>query len=418
MQTTHHPAARRITTALFTAESFNSASFIIMFTVTPILAAQLSGNDAAAGIPTTLAMLGRALIAYPMGWLMDRVGRRLGLSVGYLLTAVGAAIGTYAVIQGSFTIFLASAIFLGMARGTSEQSRFAAAEVQPESRRAKSIGLIVFAGTVGAISGPLIVPPSEALAAGLNLPGLAGPWLISIGFGLLAMLVVFAWLRPDPMEMGRTLASTGQINGTQQNTVTRTIWQMFSSPYMILAVGAMVIGQLVMTLLMVITPLHMAYHDHSTQAISGVIMAHTLGMFGLSSVTGWLIDRLGRVKLIVAGALVLVTSAGITPLSTSLPILGLALFLLGLGWNFCHIAGSSLLTDTLASGERGRAAGASEVFIALASSTGSFSTGFIFAASGIVAVSLVGLILSLALVPLTGWAITTNRRAALTAAGD
>ena len=418
MQTTRHPAARRITTALFAAQSFNTASFIMMFTVTPILAAQLSGNDAAAGIPTTMTMLGRALIAYPMGWFMDRVGRRLGLSVGYLLTAVGAAIGTYAVIQGSFTIFLASAIFLGMSRGTSEQSRFVAAEVQPESRRAKTIGLIVFAGTVGAIGGPLLVSPSNALATGLNLPGLAGPWLISIGFGLLSMLVVFAWLRPDPLEIGRSLASTGQTTDPQQNTVTRTIWQMFASPYVILAVAAMAVGQLVMTLLMVITPLHMANHDHSTQAISGVIMAHTLGMFGLSSVTGWLIDRVGRVQMIVAGTLLLVTSAGIAPLSTSLPILGLALFLLGLGWNFCHIAGSSLLADALASGERGRAAGASEVFISLASSAGSFSTGFIFAASGIVAVSLVGLILSLTLVPLTGWAITMNRRAALTAVGD
>lgn len=163
----------------------------------------------------------------------------------------------------------------------------------------------------------------------------------------------------------------------------------------------MSLGQVVMTLLMVITPLHMESHHHSGQAISLVIMTHTLGMFGLSSVTGWLIDRLGRTAIILAGAAILVLSSLATPWSPQFVPLAVALFLLGLGWNFCFLAGSSLLTEGLAAHERGRIQGTNEILVAVATGTGSLSAGFIFAWGGIWAVSLVGLVLSLLLIGMT-----------------
>jgi len=165
----------------------------------------------------------------------------------------------------------------------------------------------------------------------------------------------------------------------------------------------MVISQLVMTLIMVITPLHMNYLNHSTAAISGVIMAHTLGMFGLSSVTGWLIDKYGRISIIIIGAVILVAASLLTPISTTLPLLTFALFLLGLGWNFCFIAGSSLLSDTLHVTERGRAQGASDTLVALSSGVGSLATGAVFALGGIIAVSGAGLAFTLALFALILW---------------
>jgi MFS family permease len=160
----------------------------------------------------------------------------------------------------------------------------------------------------------------------------------------------------------------------------------------------MLVGQLVMTLLMVITPLHMSHHQHHTGDIANVIMAHTLGMFGLSGVTGWLIDRFGRYSLIVVGALLMVASGLIAPLSTDVPLLALSLFLLGLGWNFCFIAGSSLFAGILAAGEQGRAQGASEVIVALASGAGSLGTGYLFESMGFPAVSGLGIALCLALI--------------------
>jgi MFS family permease len=150
-------------------------------------------------------------------------------------------------------------------------------------------------------------------------------------------------------------------------------------------------------MLMVITPLHMDRHDHSTAAISGVIMAHTLGMFGLSWFTGWLIDRFGRIQMIVAGTAILAVSCVLAPLSLRLPILGLALFLLGLGWNFCFVAGSTLLSDALAQQERGRAQGASEMMVALGTGAASLSTGLLFAQGQYLLVSIIGLAGSLIL---------------------
>jgi len=165
----------------------------------------------------------------------------------------------------------------------------------------------------------------------------------------------------------------------------------------------MAIGQLVMALIMVITPLHMHHNNHSTESVSLVIMAHTLGMFGLSSVTGWLIDRYGRVPLIVAGAALLIISGILAPLSVAVPNLAAALFLLGLGWNFCFIAGSSLLADALAARERARAQGAGEVLVSLATGVGSLGTGAVFNQGGMTAVAAVGIALSLLLVAALFW---------------
>ena len=182
----------------------------------------------------------------------------------------------------------------------------------------------------------------------------------------------------------------------------RALRQIFSDGTVRLSVAAMVIGQLVMTLTMVITPLHMAHHAHGTKAISWVIMAHTLGMFGLSSMTSRLSDYFGRVRIVIAGALVLAVSAVLTPISNQLPMLAFALFLLGLGWNFCFIAGSALLSGAVLPFERGRAQGITEMMVSLAAATGSLGTGTVFAEGGIVAVSAIGLGFSLALM---GWAI-------------
>jgi MFS family permease len=175
----------------------------------------------------------------------------------------------------------------------------------------------------------------------------------------------------------------------------RSLREIFASPMVQLAVLAMVLSYFIMSLLMVITPLHMDRHDHSTNAISGVIAAHTLGMFGLSWFTGWLVDRFGRVQMIFGGTAVLILSCILAPLSLRLPILSLALFLLGLGWNFCFVAGSALLSDALAQKERGRAQGASEMVVALGTIAASVLTGIIFAQGQYLLVSSIGLATSL-----------------------
>jgi MFS family permease len=166
---------------------------------------------------------------------------------------------------------------------------------------------------------------------------------------------------------------------------------VFTRPAVQLGVAAMALGQLVMTMLMVITPLHMSHQDHTTGAISLVIMSHTLGMFGLSSLTGWLVDRSGRVPVIVAGAALLAISGVLAPLASGIPGLAFALFLLGLGWNFCFVGGSSLLTGGIEPAECSRVQGAADTLASIASGIGSLTTGALFAAGGILAVSMLSI---------------------------
>lgn len=404
---------RRITSTLFVSQSLFSASAILSFTLMPIISAHLSGSDSAAGVPPTMTMLGRAVAAYPVGWLMDRTGRRIGLSLGYIFAIVGALLSVLSITTWpSFVGFCMGGLLMGMGRGVIEQTRFIAAEIFPPDQQAQKISLMVFAGTLGAVGGPLLVDPSGQLGASFGLHVHAGPYLMSGVLIFLGLVLVYALLRPDPMEIAQSLVKD-QNEEVQEARPLRVI---FASRMVRLGIGSMVVGQLVMTLIMVITPLHMDHHAHSAKAISWVIMAHTLGMFGLSSVTGRLVNRFGRVALVIAGAMVLAVSAVLTPISNEMPLLLFALFLLGLGWNFCFIAGSSLLSEALAPFERGRAQGASEMMVALAAGAGSLGTGFVFAGAGIVAVSAIGLAFSLALFGGTTW--WTRREDAILAGGS
>lgn len=399
-------ASRRITNTIFLSESIFSAAFIATVTLLSVNAALLSGADALAGLPTTMGLVGRAALAVPMGWLMDRVGRRIVMVLGYSIGALGMATGVLAVQSFSFVLLCASSLIVGVNSATSQQSRFIAAEVWPSPRRARVIGFIVFAGTIGAVGGPLLVAPTSALAAWLGFEQNAGPYLAGVVLLTMAALLVAVLVRPDPLRIGRqydTQHDPSTQSHMERGLATRTARQIFADHTVQLAVASMVVGQLVMTLIMVITPVHMLHEHHTNGEISLVFMAHTLGMFGFAFLTGWLIGQLGARPMIAFGAGVLVISSIMAAFAENLVTLTIALFLLGLGWNFCFVAGSSLLTGALHPTERGRIQGANDALVALASGTGSISTGAIFASGGMVAVGAVGLGLTLAFAALAAW---------------
>ncbi len=401
---------QRITVSLFITQSLFSAAMIASFTLMSITAARLSGNDALAGFPNTMNLLARAVTAYPIGWLMDKVGRRTGLSFGYLIGVVGMVVAALAISWGSFVGFCVGAALFGMGRGSAEQSRFVAAEVEVPSRRAKAIGLIVFAGTIGAVGGPKLVEPATVWAGQVGLVGEMGPYLVAAFLIFLSLLMTLFFLWPDPLEIGRFLAAQDDKQNNVSQAPVRPLSQIFRNPTVLLAVTSMVVSQLVMTTIMVITPLHMSHHEHGTGDISNVLMAHTIGMFALSSVTGWLIGKFGRISMILVGTFVLLIASFLAPVSNNVPMLALALFLLGLGWNFCFVAGSSLLSDALQANERGQVQGANEMLVAFASSVGSLSTGALFAQGGMTAVSAAGFVVALVLLGMVLWSAMIDKR--------
>lgn len=388
---------RRLVKVLFAGQSLFSAAQIVTFGILPIAVVQLAGTEAVAGLPATLTLIGRAIAAYPVGWLMDKLGRRFGLSLGFLLCTVGSIVSALGIGWESLLGLLFGVLVAGMGRGIGEQARFAAAEVETADRRAKAIGLIVFASTIGAIVGPRLLAPSETLAVNFGLTGAMGPFLVGAGLFYLAFMSTVLFLRPDPMLVGRSLEAESPTH-TEESTDVRPMRTIFADWNVRLALISITVGQLVMTTIMVITPLHMSKHGYTVDDIGWVLMAHTLGMFGLASVTGWLIDRTSSTLMIGVGALVLVISALLTPMAGNIITLSAALFLLGLGWNFCFVAGSALLSAALKPAERGRVQGASETLVSLASGIGSLSVGALFTYGGIVGISGGGLFFALLLI--------------------
>ena len=407
---------RRLLGSLFVSESLFSAAIIACFTLMPIVAEMLSGRDSMAGFPATAMLVGQAAAAYPVGRLMDRVGRRPGLSFGYFVAALGGVVAALSVGWGTFAGFCLGAGLFGIGRAAGLQARFAAAEIQTPQRQANAIGLIVFAGTIGAIGGPLLVAPSMNFVFYRGFMEETGPFFLAALLFYVAFLLTFFLLRPDPMHVAQRQAAEPTTASGHESHTARTLRQIFAASPVQLALAAMVVGQLVMTLIMVITPLYMNRLGYATSNVSWVIMAHTLGMFGLSGVTGWLIDRVGQQKMIAAGAALLALAAILAPLSTQLAPLMVALFVLGLGWNFCFIAGSSLLTNSLSVGERGSAQGANDMMVATASGAGSLSTGALFGLGGVALVSSIGLGIVLLLFGFVAW--TARRPALPVPAGD
>jgi MFS family permease len=191
----------------------------------------------------------------------------------------------------------------------------------------------------------------------------------------------------------------------------RSIREILSGRAALVAVLAMVFGQLVMTMLMVITPLHMRQHHHHLTTISYVISIHVVGMYAFSIFSGRLADRWGRGQVIATGGGVLAAAALATRLSPGFLPLAVSLFLIGLGWNFCYVGGSSLLADQLSPAERARTQGFNDLLIGLAAAVGSLGSGLVFAAVGFGAMGLVGASVALFLLSLTAWS-RAGRRAA------
>jgi MFS family permease len=213
-----------------------------------------------------------------------------------------------------------------------------------------------------------------------GLPELAGPYGIGFATLVLAVVLIFAGLRPDPRDIGRELAHMHPESVSLQ--ATRSLAEIVRQPGVVVAMVSVVFAQLVMVVPMSITSVHMKAHQHPLSAVSVVISAHTLGMFAFSVISGRMTDRWGRGPVIILGSIVLVLSCLMAAPSTSLLPLVIALFLLGLGWNLAYVAGSALLADQLSPKERAKTQGFNDLLLNLSSAVGQIVSGVVYASGG------------------------------------
>ncbi|HAV78033.1 MAG TPA: MFS transporter [Anaerolineae bacterium] len=385
--------ARKITLVLFAAQSLASAGFIAAATINPILGAKLASSRSLATLPTAAYLLTGALSASAWGYLMDRIGRRNGIVSGLVIGVLGNIIVLVAIPSSSFILVMVGLMMMGITNSAVQLGRFAAAEVNPPHRRGRAISTVVLGGVIGTILSRLLAVPVSGFAVGIGMDELAGAYITTLALFAIASVIVFVGLRPDPRDIGMEVSR--QYPEAIPQGKARPITQILSQPAAITAVTAMVLGQVVMVAIMVITSLHMEDHLHNRADIYSVISGHTFGMFAPSIVSGWLLDKWGRGKMILIGALTLLLSCITAPLSPDVLPLAIALFLLGVGWNFCFVGGSTLLADQLSAVERSRTQGTNDLLVGLASAFISLSSGFLFHTTSYTAIAVMAGALSL-----------------------
>ncbi|MFA7459549.1 MAG: MFS transporter [Trueperaceae bacterium] len=384
--------ARRITAALFISQSLGSAGSIAAATVAAIVGAELSGMTSLAGLPAAVVQVGVAIGSLFWSRLSDFMGRRNALSAALLTGAAGAGLSLWGVASGNFPLVLLALFITGSGNSAVQLGRFVAAEVNPRARRARAIATVVLGGTVGSVLGPALVAPTGNLALSLGWSEIAGPYLATgVGY-LLTAILLFVSLRPEPMRLGHEIAL--EERGVAAEASARTLPQLLRDASVRTAITSVVTAHMVMVGLMQMTSLHMHHLEHPLSNIALVFSSHTFGMYAFSTVSGWLTDRWGRRPVLGVGAVILLASCVMAPLSPELFPVAVALFLLGLGWNFCYVAGSALLADSLAPAEKGRMQGFNDLLVGGAAAFATLVGGVIMAQAGYTVMGLLGAALS------------------------
>ncbi|GAA0930820.1 MFS transporter [Virgisporangium aurantiacum] len=350
----------------------------IGISVGALLAADMGGAGIS-GLASSAAVIGGALLAVPATRLMRTGGRRPGLVFAYLVGALGALVvvaGASADLLG--LVFLGTLLF-GGGTAANLQARYTAVDLADPAVRGKQLSVVVWATTIGAVAGPILAPVADRAVRGWGIREYAGPFVFSaLAFGLGAALL-FVLLRPDPLQLARKLELEAQppepppplapsatnpavagaavarpvASETETTGGLRAAWRAVrGNPAARLGMSAVAVGHLVMVGVMSMTPVHIndGGHDHADvlKIVSIVLSLHIAGMYALSPVMGFLVDRLGRRPVVLLGIGLLVAACAVAGSAGHATVrLSIGLALLGLGWSATMVAGSTLLTEAV-----------------------------------------------------------------------
>ena len=414
---------------LITAQLFSGAGIASGYAVGGLLAEEMTGRTAMAGLAQMSVILGAGLVAYPLAALAARSGRRRALTLGFGIGMFGALVVLLGVAVEFLPLFMLGMMMCGSATAAGLQARYAAVEVAGPAAPGRAMSLVVGATTIGSVLGPNFTGPGARLGEALGMNPLAGPYLISMAaFALAALSASTLTSGVDP-SIGRRGGTGTDVDGTDGGTAITGkaidtlaplgLWAALrfvaGRPVPLFAIVVIVTGQMMMTNVRVMTPVHMHHQAFDLGTIGIVLSIHIAGMYALSPVFGWMSDRWGPGTVIASGVVVFSASISLgvvdalAPVS-SMPLLTAALLLLGVGWSMFLIGGSALLTASVPQHAKITLQGASDAAMNLGGALMAAMAGTVLAMGGFLWINLmatgvlfVTLAFSVRAVPLMKW---------------
>jgi MFS family permease len=357
--------ARKNVVLLACCQALLLTNSVTLITISALVGYGLVENKVFATLPATTAVIGAALAAFPASLRMKRSGRRLGFLTGVVFGFAGALVAALGVATSNFTLLCLGTFLAGVYNAFGQYYRFAAADAAPAAWKARAISYVLAGGLVGGIVGPEL----SKLTSDLLQPRFFASYLSLFGFALLAAALLARLDIPNVREETTAVGA-------------RPLRQVAAQPVFVVAALAGGVGYTVMNLLMTATPLAMTFCGHSYGASASVIAAHVVAMFAPSFFTGSLIQRFGVLEVILAGVAIMFGCVAIAVSGQQLMNFWWALVLLGVGWNFMYVGGTTLLTEAYRPAEKAKAQGLNEILIFGTMTISSFASGVLVNAVG------------------------------------
>lgn len=386
---------RRNVLVLALCQALSMTAMTITVTVTALNGEALLTEKGWATVPISLQAVATMLTTIPASALMRARSRRFGFAIGALVGIAGGALGVLSVAANSFWLLCLANVAIGTAMGFAVFYRFAAADSASEDFRSRAISLVLAGGVVAAVLGPALSQWSLEIWPGYVFAGCYGV-MILLYLGILALLPL---TRIPPLSVDEKRRS-----GRPLATIMR-------QPVAGVALLAAMIGYGVMAFLMTATPLAMTHHHFEFSDWRSVIQWHVLGMFFPSFFTGWIIRRAGVLNVLWFGAVLLILAAVVDLSGLGFWNFWVGLTLLGVGWNFLFIGGTTLLTEAYGPAEGSKVQGLNDFLVFGTVALASLASGALHSAFGWTAVNYG--VLPLLVIPLaaTLWLMSRRRRA-------
>ena len=350
------------------AQCFGQTSAPIIVLLGGIVGARIGPSADWATLPLAMMIVRIASATIPASMLMSKLGRKAGFLAGTFLSILAALLAAWAVSEGSFYLFCLSSFLIGNYAAFLQQFRFAVAESVPPLEVPKCLSLLMLAGIVAAILGP------EVGRRFSDVEGMAAYAGSFIGMAVMLTLSFFILL---------FFYRNTEVPPDDDSVEARPLPEIMKQPLLVLAVTSAVVGYTIMSLIMTATPISMHEMDHySLDDTAWVVQSHILAMYIPSLFSGFLIARFGVMRIIVAGFIIMLACVLVGWGHPMLVHYWGSMVLLGVGWNFLFLGGTTLLTQVYRNSERFKVQAVNDFLVFGLQAIGSLGAGLLLAGFG------------------------------------